>query len=235
MTNFEFIIRLIVAFLLGSALGFERQWRQRMAGLLTNTLVAVGACLFVMLSVLIEGDSSPSRISAQVVSGIGFLAGGVILREGLNVRGLNTAATLWCAAGIGTLSGSGYLSQAFIGSMTVLIAHLILPPLGELINEQPLNNTEIHLSYQCSVTCSIEDEIYVRALLLDSLHSEHKIKLVSVYRQCLDAMDVQNKVIIEAEIITKENNDQIIEKIINRLSLDSKVIAASWRVLEKEY
>jgi len=235
MTNFEFIIRLIVAFLLGSALGFERQWRQRMAGLLTNTLVAVGACLFVMLSVLIEGDSSPSRISAQVVSGIGFLAGGVILREGLNVRGLNTAATLWCAAGIGTLCGSGFLSQAFIGAIAVLIAHLTLPPLGELINQQPLNNTEIHLSYQCSVTCAIEDETHVRALLLDSLHSENKIKLVSVYRQCLDTMDIKDKAIIEAEIITKADNDRIIEQIINRLSLDSKVIAASWRVLEKEY
>ncbi len=235
MTNFEFIIRLIVAFLLGSALGFERQWRQRMAGLLTNTLVAVGACLFVMLSVLIEGDNSPSRISAQVVSGIGFLAGGVILREGLNVRGLNTAATLWCAAAIGTLCGSGFLHQAFLGAIAVLIAHLILLPLGELINQQPLNNTEIYLFYQCSVTCVVEDEPHIRALLLDSLHSEKTIKMRSMYRECFEQKDHNEKVKIEVEIISKVNNDQLIEQIINRLSLDSKVIAASWRILEKEF
>jgi putative Mg2+ transporter-C (MgtC) family protein len=94
MTTLEFVTRLAVAFLLGSSLGFERQWRQRMAGLRTNTLVATGAALFVMLSVLTPGDASPTRVSAQVVSGIGFLAGGVILKEGLSVRGLNTAATL---------------------------------------------------------------------------------------------------------------------------------------------
>jgi len=109
MTILDFIARLSVAFLLGALIGLERQWRQRMAGLRTNTLVATGAALFVMLSVLTPSDSSPSRIAAQVVSGIGFLARGVILREGLTVRGLNTATTIWCAAAIGSLSGAGFL------------------------------------------------------------------------------------------------------------------------------
>ena len=97
MTWLDFTIRLTVAFLLGSVIGLERQWRQRMAGLRTNTLVCVGAALFVMLSTMTPGDSSPTRIAAQVVSGIGFLGGGVILKEGATIRGLNTAATLWCA------------------------------------------------------------------------------------------------------------------------------------------
>ena len=92
----ETVMRLTVAFLLGSALGLERQWRQRMAGLRTNTLVSTGAALFVILSVLTPGDGSPTRVPAQIVSGIGFLAGGVILKEGLTVKGLNTAATIWC-------------------------------------------------------------------------------------------------------------------------------------------
>ncbi|MDC0836987.1 MgtC/SapB family protein, partial [Limnoraphis robusta] len=86
----ETLLRLTVAFLLGSALGIERQWRQRMAGLRTNTLVATGASMFVILSVMTPGEGSPTRIAAQVVSGIGFLAGGVILKEGLTVKGLNT-------------------------------------------------------------------------------------------------------------------------------------------------
>jgi putative Mg2+ transporter-C (MgtC) family protein len=126
MTQLEFVIRLGVAFLLGSALGLERQWRQRMAGLRTNTLVATGAALFVMLSVLTPGDSSPTRVAAQVVSGIGFLGGGVILREGLTVRGLNTAATLWCAAAIGALAGAGFLFHASVGAVTVLVANFSL-------------------------------------------------------------------------------------------------------------
>jgi putative Mg2+ transporter-C (MgtC) family protein len=153
MTTIEFVLRLVVAFLLGAVLGLERQWRQRMAGLRTNTLVATGAALFVMLSVLTPGDSSPNRIAAQVVSGIGFLAGGVILREGLTVRGLNTAATLWCAAAIGSLSGTGLLIHAGIGTVAVLVANLILRPLGYRINQQPLKGTELELCYRCDVVC----------------------------------------------------------------------------------
>ena len=83
------------ALLFGAAIDFERQWRQRLAGLRTNTLVALGAATFVVFEGLFPGDSSPTRVAAQVVSGIGFLGAGIIFREGLNVRGLNTAATLW--------------------------------------------------------------------------------------------------------------------------------------------
>ncbi|MTF39877.1 MgtC/SapB family protein [Cyanobacterium aponinum UTEX 3221] len=234
MTNLEFIIRITVAFTLGASLGFERQWRQRMAGLLTNTLVSVGACLFVMLSVLIGDETSPSRIASQVVSGIGFLAGGVILSEGLNVRGLNTAATLWCAAAIGSLTGSGFMSQAFLGAIAVLVAHLILPPLGEMINQQPLENTELYLCYQCKVICNSKHETQIRALLLQSLRENGTFKLRSMYREFLED-ETKGKVKIEAEIVSKSNNDQLIEQVISRLSLEPKVISASWRLTEKEF
>src|SRR5438874_13404056 len=90
----EIAIRLGVAVLFGSLIGFERQWLQRMAGLRTNSLVAVGAAGFVVFSAMVSGDNSRTRMAAQVVSGIGFLGAGVILREGINVTGLNTAATL---------------------------------------------------------------------------------------------------------------------------------------------
>jgi len=164
MTWIEFTTRLVVAFLLGSAIGLERQWRQRMAGLRTNTLVCVGASLFVMLSVLTPGDSSPTRMAAQVVSGIGFLGGGVILREGLTVRGLNTAASLWCAAAIGCLSGAGFFPQAFVGSVAVLLANIALRPLGYRINQQPLKGTELELCYRVEVICRSKHEVRVRAL-----------------------------------------------------------------------
>src|ERR1700738_5428444 len=88
-----------VALCLGAAIGFERQWRNRLAGLRTNTLVALGAASFVVFAALVPGEGSPTRVAAQVVLGIGFLGAGLIFREGMSVRGLNTAATLWCSAG----------------------------------------------------------------------------------------------------------------------------------------
>jgi hypothetical protein len=85
-------INLAVAFCLSAAIGFERQWRNRLAGLRTNTLVALGAASFVVFAALVPGEASPTRVAAQVVSGIGFLGAGLIFREGMSVRGLNTAA-----------------------------------------------------------------------------------------------------------------------------------------------
>ncbi len=103
---FPYMTHLLAAMLLGALIGAERQWRQRMAGLRTNALVATGAAVFI-LSAMSASPDSPGRIAAQIVSGIGFLGAGVIMRDGMNVRGLNTAATLWCSAGIGVLCGLG--------------------------------------------------------------------------------------------------------------------------------
>ncbi|WP_159783883.1 MgtC/SapB family protein [Sodalinema gerasimenkoae] len=228
----EFTIRLCVAFLLGSAIGLERQWRQRMAGLRTNTLVATGAALFVMLSVLTPDEASPTRIAAQVVSGIGFLAGGVILREGLTVRGLNTAATIWCAAAIGALAGSGYLSQAFVGSLAVLASNLVLRPLGYRINQEPLKGSEIELCYSCSLVCMEKDEARVRALLLQSL-SLGQMKLRSLHSE--DIENSNGRVEVEAELVTQSREDELLERAVSRISLEPGVIAASWRVIEQEF
>nr|WP_227517571.1 MgtC/SapB family protein [Thermostichus lividus] len=109
--------RLIAAAFFGAVLGFERQWRHRMAGLVTNTLVSMGAAIFVMFSLMIPGETSPTRVAAQVVSGIGFLGGGVILQQGLTIRGLNTAATLWCAAALGILAGGGYVIHGLVATV----------------------------------------------------------------------------------------------------------------------
>src|ERR1700724_2716673 len=101
-------VSLAMATLLGACIGFERQWRQRMAGLRTNTLVAIGAASFVIFEGLFPDDGSPTRVAAQVVSGIGFLGAGIIFREGVSGTGLNTAATLWCSGAVGLLAGSGH-------------------------------------------------------------------------------------------------------------------------------
>ena len=124
---------LIMAVLLGGVIGFERQWRQRLAGLRTNTLVSLGAAIFVVFAGQFT-DSSPTRVAAQVVTGIGFHGAGVIWKEGVNVRGLNTAATLWCSAAVGLLAGSGYWRHAILAAGLVVGVNLVLRPLVGLIN-----------------------------------------------------------------------------------------------------
>src|ERR1700746_4109881 len=131
----EIAIRLGTALLIGAVIGFERQWRQRMAGLRTNALLSIGAAGFVVFSTTVSGDNSPTRVAAQIVSGIGFPGAGVILREGINVRGLNTAATLWCSAMIGTFAGAGQLIPSALAAGFVLFTNLLLRPIIQLINK----------------------------------------------------------------------------------------------------
>src|SRR6195952_785151 len=88
-------LALSVAFVLGGMIGFERQYRQRTAGLRTNVLVAVGAAVFVDLAGQVNGSAGTSQVIAYVVSGVGFLGAGTIMKDGMNIQGLNTAATLW--------------------------------------------------------------------------------------------------------------------------------------------
>ena len=133
LTAVDFLTRLGVAALLGIAIGFERQWRQRAAGLHTSSLVALGAALFALLDGIINaGDAT--RIVAGVVTGVGFIAGGVILRSGLNVTGLNTAATMWATAAVGALAGFGLLPQATTGAVAIIVLNLFLTPLANAID-----------------------------------------------------------------------------------------------------
>ncbi|GGY58361.1 hypothetical protein GCM10010326_61230 [Streptomyces xanthochromogenes] len=137
LTTFDFALRLAVGVGCGALIGVERQWRARTAGLRTNALVAAGATLFVLYSEAVGDDTSPTRVASYVVSGIGFLGGGVILRDGASVHGLNTAATLWCSAALGVLAASGRLDLALIGTAAVLAVHLLLRPAGRLLDRAP--------------------------------------------------------------------------------------------------
>ena len=116
----DFSLRIVLAFVLATAIGAERQFRQRSAGLRTNVLVAVGAASFVSLGLHLNGQAGASQIAAYVVSGIGFLGAGVIMKEGSHVWGLNTAATLWCSAAVGALCGVDLAAEAGILTVAVL-------------------------------------------------------------------------------------------------------------------
>jgi len=112
MITVDFILRLLTAVGAGFIIGFERQWHHKSAGLRTNTLVATGAALYVLLSINLTAENGDvTRIIGQVVTGIGFLGAGIIFKEGINVHGLTTAATIWCSAAIGSMAAAGYFVE----------------------------------------------------------------------------------------------------------------------------
>ncbi|MFJ8487721.1 MgtC/SapB family protein [Streptomyces sp. NPDC094038] len=167
LTTFDFAVRLAAGVGCGALIGIERQWRARMAGLRTNALVAAGATLFVLYSEAVGDPGSPTRVASYVVSGTGFLGAGVILREGGGVRGLNTAATLWCSAAVGVLAASGRLGLCLIGTVVVIAVHLLLRPAGRLIDRVPQRDPD-HEGVPATVhlVCGRADESHVRALSL---------------------------------------------------------------------
>src|SRR6202789_926841 len=129
ISTIQFALRLWMAIGMGAIVGLERQWRQRMAGTRTNALVAAGAAAFVVCGLLLNDDpSARGRIVSYVVSGVGFLGAGVIFKDGANVRGLNTAATIWCSAAIGGLCGLGALHLPLVLAAGVLLTNMVLRP-----------------------------------------------------------------------------------------------------------
>jgi putative Mg2+ transporter-C (MgtC) family protein len=128
----ELLLRLGLAASLGMAIGIERELRRKPAGLRTNTLIALGSALFTIVSLelaRVYGGGSPDRIAAQIVTGIGFLGGGAIMRSGNEVHGLTTAATAWVNAAIGTAAGMGNYAAALAGTILTLVVLVVLPPI----------------------------------------------------------------------------------------------------------
>jgi len=124
----EFTLRLGASMLAGLAIGFERQWHYKSAGLRTNTLVSVGAAVYVLLSIqwLQGGTGDITRVLGQVVTGIGFLGAGIIFKEGFAVRGLTTAATVWCSAAVGCLMAAGFFMQGLVATLFILGINALL-------------------------------------------------------------------------------------------------------------
>jgi putative Mg2+ transporter-C (MgtC) family protein len=123
VTEIEFVARLFLALGLGALIGLERQLRNHEGGLKTNALVATGSAMFVMMA---SRFGEPDRIIGQILPGIGFLGAGMIMRDGLHVRGLNTAATMWCSAAVGALVGTGENLLAALAAVTVVAANVVL-------------------------------------------------------------------------------------------------------------
>jgi putative Mg2+ transporter-C (MgtC) family protein len=160
---------LAFAFLLGGLIGFERQYRQRTAGLRTNVLVAVGAAIFVDIADRLNGHEGAVHVIAYVVSGIGFLGAGVIMREGGNVRGINTAATLWGSAAVGACCGADLIIEAVLGTMFVLSANTLLRPIVSIVNRQPLDSTALEATNTVYVIAAKDLQKEARVVLEEAL------------------------------------------------------------------
>ena len=163
------LISLATAFFLGALIGFERQYRQRTAGLRTNVLVAVGAALFVDMAATLNGHEGAIHVVAYVVSGVGFLGAGVIMREEGNVRGLNTAATLWGSAAVGACAGADLIFEAVLGTAFVLAANTLLRPLADKINRQPIGSSNVEATHAVYVISPAAEQKYAMDALVEAL------------------------------------------------------------------
>jgi putative Mg2+ transporter-C (MgtC) family protein len=225
MMVYELTLRLATALVVGVIIGIERQWRHKMAGLRTNVLVAVGAAMFCLIAALSAHEASPTRIAAQIASGIGFLGAGVILRDGLNIRGLNTAATLWCAAAAGAMAGSGFPVPAVAASLVILGTNLFLRQFASKFEAFQDTHLRREVRYEVQVLCEGHGRQHVRALVQTTIR-ESALVLMSFRSTMLDASQ-QFQII--TELAAAERSDHEVEDLIARLSTEEGVVSAAWQ------
>ena len=225
----SFSLRLLSAIFMGATVGLERQWRQRMAGTRTNALVASGAAAFVMCGFLLDIDpSARGRIVSYVVSGVGFLGAGVIFKDGAHVRGLNTAATIWCSAAIGALCGLGALNLALVVAAGVLFANMALRPLAYRLHPVLPEATPAETRYEILLACRRSAATHIRALLLSTI-AGLPVTLQSIHGEQDDDKDQTN---LRAEITTAGRNNEAVEQVVMRVSLEDDVSTLSWSIVE---
>lgn len=229
LTEGTYFIRFAVALLLGVAIGLEREWRMRMAGLHTTAMVATGAAIFAMIAPLLEArGADPTRIAAQVVSGIGFLAGGVILRQGANVRGLTTAATLWATSAVGVLIGFGFLLEGTGAAFAIVLANITLYPLSHYVNSFKRAPRDVMTTYTVEIACTSASEARVREQIVDSVSNTD----LSMLRMKSSPIDNAN-VLVHVELACTGRDDRQIERLTGAMKAIDGVAAAQWQAAEE--
>ena len=221
-------MQMAIATLCGALIGVERQARQRMAGVRTNALVALGAASFVIFSTLFPGDASPTRVAAQIVSGIGFLGAGLIFRDGFTVHGLNTAATLWCSAAVGMMTGAGALPLAVLLTAVVLVVNLFLRPLVNWL-DLALWSGSASRRYRIALVCRPDREAELRALLIRTL-SQSGLRLTELdAHAAADGSGIELVALAEGE----RTAEQALLSAIALLAAEPGLSHADWRPLEE--
>ena len=214
---------LATAFVLGGLIGLERQYRQRNAGLRTNVLVATGAAAFVDLGLRMAGPDSAVRVVSYVVSGIGFLGAGVIMKEGMQVRGLNTAATLWASAAVGACAGGGQKLEAALVAAFVLAGNTFLRPLAQFVNRLPIRPGETEALYRLHVVCRPQAVAEVRDLLAEECERHHyPIRDIEVLTETEDTFE------LAASLTAMSADEAELDAIVAHLEHSAFVESATW-------
>jgi len=217
------VVSLVTAFVLGTMIGAERQYRQRTAGLRTNVLVALASAAFVDLGMHIGGADGAVRVIAYVVAGIGFLGAGAIMKEGANVWGLNTAATLWGSAAVGACAGGDMVAQAVVLTAFVLMANTLLRPLVNAINRLPIDETASEAVYEVRLTVDSTAMPRLRELVVEKLEAaQYPVSDTEVIERPDDTAEIA-AVLTRTSVSAKE-----LDAVLAALSSQPGVRHATW-------
>ena len=216
------VLCLLVAFACGSIIGLERQIRQRTAGL-RNTLVAVGAAVFVDLAMRVSGNDGATRVISYVVSGVGFLGAGAIMKEGANITGLNTAATLWGSAAVGACAGAGLLPEAGIATLFVLASNTLLRPVVNYLNRHPVAEHAGEATYYVYVICQQAAQADVRESMQELLEAaNYPVRAVEKHEIH------PNNAEIEAELFATAVHADELDQAVTQIEALPGVLQAFW-------
>jgi putative Mg2+ transporter-C (MgtC) family protein len=217
------LVSLFAAFVLGTLIGAERQYRQRGGGLRTHVLVAVGAATFVDIGMRINGNPGATQIIAYVVSGVGFLGAGVIM------RGLNTAATLWCSAAVGACAGADLAIEAVALTCFVLAGNTLLRPLVNAINRAPIDEAGTEAIYEVHLRTSSEHRDDARELLREQLEAaNYPVKDIEAEDEKDDEVE------LVATLLGTTGDPDELDAIMSRLKANRIVENASWNLRTTE-
>lgn len=225
MTTLDFSIRILSAILFGFMIGVERQLTGHPAGIQTNILVCLGSCIFVLVSQILSA-SDMTRIASQVVTGVGFLGSGIIFKDGVNVRGINTAATIWCAAAIGVLTSTGVILYAFIATVAIVLINIAFKQTAGITTTFSKSaGTETY--YKITVTCAESQSGYIRSMILNQI-SGSRLTLTDL--KSSDA--IGDKVEIVARLICRgRRRDDFVEKAVALISKEQSVSSIEWELI----
>ena len=221
-----FITRIFSAMLLGLAIGLERQLTGHIAGIRINVLICMGTCFFTLFPML-YGSDEVFRVGSSIISGVGFLCSGVIFKENGSVRGINTAATLWCTAAIGILASTGKYPLSLSAAAALILSNLILRPLARKIRPVAVGE-ESEMEYRISVTCQEAEEPAIRHLLITNAGGCRTLFLNN-----LESGDViGDKVEVIADFCSMGRpKNHMLEAIVGKALENPNVVRAGWEVL----
>jgi putative Mg2+ transporter-C (MgtC) family protein len=225
----DLLVRVGLATVLGVAIGLERQWRSRMAGLQTMALVSMGAALYLVLGAYtFAREPDPTRVAAQIVTGIGFLGAGVIMKQGLAVTGLNTAATLWATAAVGALAGAWMWREAVAGAVIIIAGNGFLHPLAARMDRLHFQTgREVPpADYVVDVVCRGGAESAVRALMIQAVSGP------GVQLKSLRSTDTATPgdIALRAETSATKRDDTRLENAVRALSSEQAVRSVRWSI-----